>query len=278
MAIKKKGSFGSYFIKLLFLVIIVVCINWVLESRKQPSEPEYSEAYEVLNQFASQYTYLAGTAGYTGYFVKEENQDRYTYHGSIPQIPVTCLQMDFDLDGTEELLMVHTNEDYTMGLYMYEVIDGTAQCTSYYNILIPIAGSAESGLVDGIYYEQNGRINIAFYENSSYGYLGDASFIRFAAVHYNGYEFEYVGGAEYIGSAGIDEMFNKELAAMGIYADLGSLIRGETGIRDYLTNPVTFSESATYCTWTMDDWLAYSDTWYGDPSVTSVQASIIEFK
>lgn len=302
---KKKGGCGSFVFKIILVVIIVNVYISITDSKSKPTsyEPyetettqsEYidttvpepipeqtqttsADASAILSNFSSQYSYLAGTAGYTGYFVKQETQHVYSYAGSIPKQPITCLQMDFDLDGVEELLIVTVNEDDTTGLLMYEAINGAAQCVSTLYMPIPVAGSAENGLVDGIYYEQNGRIVISFYEMSSFGYLGDAQIIRFSAASYDGSQLYSLGFAETIGSAGMDPEFESMMASMELPVDLGALSRGDIGIRDYMTNPLTFSECATYCTWTMDDWIAYSDTWYNDPSVTSVQASIIEFR
>ena len=248
-----------------------------------PETQPAADAETVLQEYADSLTCLYGDGAiYTSYFVKEAGESgyptiRYSFAGSFPLEPLGTLLLDFDRDGTQELLVVDVNPDYTLCLKMYEAVEGTAQCVSQCNLAATVVGQSESGYLDCVYYEQNGRTVIGFEERSVHRHIADGVLIRFTAVAYDGASLTVLGSPEYMGSDGMDYGFTEEMAALGIPVDFSEVFGGRS-IFAYLPSPVVFSSSHTTCTWEMDEWLDFYMTWSRENTSETVEASVIEFR
>lgn len=243
--------------------------------------PGTQDTSTLLQEYAEGLDCLSGSGTYTGYFEITGSGPRYNYWSSLPVRPLSRLQMDFDQDGADELLVVNLNTDYTLRAEMYEAEGGEIQLISSTSLPASAASISEEGYLDCMTYQYNGQTAIGFEERSLASHLADGTLIRFTALLYDGASLQMLGTQEYMGSGGLPEEgepFVDGMASMGIYVDFEQIFYEGTSIFSYLDSPEAFASSRTYCLWEDEAWLAFYPEWYSDPDAGPVEASIIEFQ
>ena len=247
-------------------------------SSPQPSSADVSG---LLQAYADRFSYLSGSGPYRGYFRYNNGAAQYDYQSSLPVQPLAYYRTDFDQDGQEELLIVNTNEDYTLQAELYEVSGGSVQLASSTALPATAASIAEDGYLDCLVYQQSGQTTVGFEERAHASHLADGTLIRFTALRYDGSSLQILGSQEYSGSSGEPEeglAFEEGMASLGIQTDFEQIFYEGRSIFSFLDSPVRFAGSRTYCLWEDSDWLNFSADWYGNPSGEDVEASLIEFQ
>lgn len=242
-----------------------------------PTQPPKVDVHQLLANYASQFSYLNGTTGYTGAYTKTQYRNVYSYN--LPDQPVAYTIADFDQDNVEELLIVDTNSDNTVKLEMYEVSGGSVVCNAEIDLPTPIAGSAENGTTEYFYFYRNGALQICVSELSIADRVASGTILRCAGAIYDGSSFSYQGMAEIVGTAGEDDPFAGDMAALGINnVNVYDMLSGYKLATDYINSCTVFCTARYMCTIMDGEWITYQDVWFTDESLTYLEISYIGFK
>ena len=260
-------------------VLIGEDVRILTSSRNETSGLTPDQQAASLQDYADSLTCLTGI--YHGYFEHTSDGTRYNYWKDLPVLPLTFRIDDFDGDGQEELLLIDTNQDYTLSAVMYENTGGTVQSAARQALPCTAASICEDGYVDCMLYQQDGRLTLGIEERGQASHLSDGSLIRFTALFYDGSGFQMVGTQEYLGSGGTPEEgaeFEAGMREMGISVDFNRIFYSGQSIYSALPSPVILAHSQTFCTWEDQDWLEFMQTWMEDTDAPSTEASLIEFR
>ena len=223
----------------------------VEESSTAEDEAEDEGADALLSSYAEGYEYLAGGA-YEGSFVIDGDYATYVFAEDLAGQTLAWRIADFDGDGRSELLLVSTvlGESEEGSVYpdvldavlsMYEVVDGEVEVAAECTLEGAAVVSREEASAQWGVAEVDGQICVVYECWSLASYLADGTTLEFAALSYDGSDFQTVVEASISGSDFSAEVegelveyyggsFSESLEEAGISADFEALVENTATI------------------------------------------------
>lgn len=223
----------------------------VEESATAEDEADEEDADELLSSYAEGYEYLAGGA-YEGSFVIDGDYATYVFAEDLAGQTLAWRIDDFDGDGQSELLLVSTmlGESEEGSIYpdvldavlsMYEVVDGEVEVAAECTLEGAAVVSREEASAQWGVAEVDGQICVVYECWSLASYLADGTTLEFAALSYDGSDFQTVVEASISGSDFSAEVdgelveyyggsFSESLEEAGISADFEALVENTATI------------------------------------------------
>lgn len=215
------------------------------------AEDDGSDVDELLSSYAASYEYLAGGT-YDGSFVIDGDYATYVFAEELAGQTLAWRIDDFDGDGQSELLLVSTvlGESEEGSIYpdvldavlsMYEVVDGEVEVAAECALEGAAVASREEASAQWGVAEVDGQTCIVYECWSLASYLADGTTLEFAALSYDGSDFQTVVEASISGSDFSAEVdgelveyyggsFSESLEEAGISADFEALVENTATI------------------------------------------------